>query len=340
MANWKNHRLLTANLIILGITGLYFVITRNDESNNIGELTIIFLLLAFPIITLVNGFINWFLNKFLPWNRFRIRRFFVQVILGLIISLLITNALYFVLKSVYTRTPPEPEQIILLNLFGAAIIIPVITILLGIKFLQEWNQSQLETERLQKENARSQMMSLRNHLDPHFLFNNLNILSSLMDYDIALSKDYLAKFAEVYRTILKSELSDLITLEEEMNLVDAYTYLIKVRWQEGIQINTHLDSSQMEKVLPPLAVQMLLENAIKHNTISRTDPITIDISVDDDSFLEVKNTKRIKKYIDKNRKGTGLENIKRRYEYFTDKKVVIKNSEDTFEVLLPLLNIE
>ena len=187
----------------------------------------------------------------------------MQVLLGLIVSLLITNVLYVILKHLYTRTPPEIEQIILLNLFGAAIVVPVITILLGVKFLQQWNQSQLEAERLQKENARSQMMSLRNHLDPHFLFNNLNILSSLMDHDIDLSKEYLSKFAEVYRTILRSELSDLITLSEEMKLVDAYNYLIKIRWQDAVLFSTNIEDHHFTKVLPPLTIQMLIENVIK-----------------------------------------------------------------------------
>ena len=338
--NWKNRRLLFLNSTILVAAALYFILTRNDESNDINGLTVIFVLLAFPIITIVNSLINTALDKYLPWGFYKVKRFFIQIVLGLFFSLAITNILYFILKSQYTHTPPEIGQIIVLNLFGAAIIIPIISVFLGIKFLKAWNESQLEAERLQKENARSQMMSLRNHLDPHFLFNNLNILSSLIDHDIKLSKEYLEKFAEVYRTILRSELSDLITLKEEMNLVEAYNYLIKIRWQDAVDIIIDLDEDHMSKVIPPLSIQMLLENVIKHNTISKSNPIEIKIQSIGEDLIEVINTKRIKKYGNNEKSGTGLMNIQNRYAYFTDQKISIKDQEQSFSVQLPLLTIE
>lgn len=322
------------------LVALYLLVTRNTESNDIGGLTVVLFLLGAPLIVLCNKLITKVLDYRLTWTIYKEKRFALQVILGLLISLGCINGLYIILKELYTDSAPDSLQLILINIYSALIIIPTISIYFGLKFLNEWNTYKLEAERLQKENAHSQMMSLRNHLDPHFLFNNLNILSSLIDLDVALSKKYLEKFAEVYRTILRSKLSDLTTLSEELQLMDAYTYLVKIRWKDALFIHTNIPDEVKEKAIPPLAAQMLIENAIKHNTISKSDPLHISIEVIDGNFLEISNTKNIKEYSDIKKTGTGLLNIKNRYEYFTEQSVEVLEDDTTFRVKLPLLTIE
>jgi len=220
-----------------------------------------------------------------------------------------------------------------------AIILPTFSLYFGYQFLKDWRRSEVESERLLKENARSQMMSLKNHLDPHFLFNNLNILSSLMDKDVELSKEYLDKFAEVYRIILKAEHSDLTLLEEEIKLLDSYVYLLKIRFGKSVIFKIDLTKAALEKALPPLSIQMLIENAIKHNMASEAKPITIDISSDSHHVI-VKNNIQKKTYAEQEREGTGLDNIKNRYEFFSDQPVIINETADTFSVTLPLIEIE
>lgn len=318
----------------------YLLVTRNPESNNIQALNYVLFLLGLPLILASNHFITKALDYRMPWVTFKERRFVLQVILGLLISLACITILYMVLKKLYTATDPDILQLLLINIYGTAIIIPVITIYFGLKFLKEWNRYKLESERLEKENARSQMMSLRNHLDPHFLFNNLNILSSLMDHDIQLSQSYLEKFAEVYRTILKSELSDLTTLGEEIRLINAYIYLIQIRWKDGLIIEMKVDEEDMTFALPPLSGQMLIENAIKHNVISKTLPLKITIRILDNNYLEITNSKNLKKFQSTKSGGTGLDNIKNRYAYFTDIPVIIEDTDKYFRVSLPLLEVE
>lgn len=326
--------------LVLSIIAAILLYTRTPESNDAQSLSIVLGLLAIVLIILGNYLVTTLLDRLVPWKEYKIRRFFCQVVLGLAVSLLFINGLYFGLKHLYTHSPPDIEQLILINSYSASIIIPTISIYFGIKFLRAWNTSQLEAEQLQKENARSQMMSLRNHLDPHFLFNNLNILSSLIDHDVSLSKTYLEKFAEVYRTILKSELSDLISLRKEMELIDAYTYLIKIRWRDALDISIDIHDDDLNKAIPPLAGQMLIENVIKHNTISRSNPMQIHIKSANGSFLEISNTIKPKKYDDEKKSGTGLINIKNRYAYFTDRQVAIEQDGGYFKVMLPLLEIE
>lgn len=329
-------------LIGIGLlVALAFLVIANiqNQGNNSKNLTFLLIVVAGIIIMISNDLITRLLDKQLSWSKYKLTRFIIQVLAGLIVSLFWINVSYYVLKGIYTDSPPDLLQLISINILSAAIIIPIIAIFFGIKFLRAWNLSQLESERLQKENARSQMMSLRNHLDPHFLFNNLNILSSLIDHDADLSKKYLEKFAEVYRTILKSELSDLTLLGEEMKLVEAYIYLIQIRWRDALKVSIDINPDYHEKALPPLSLQMLLENVVKHNTLTAAKPVEITISAKSD-YLSVVNTKRLKAYDPSNTSGTGLQNIQNRYEYFTEKKVDIINDENTFEVRLPLLTIE
>ena len=267
-------------------------------------------------------------------------RFFGQMIIGTIYSLACLNISYLWIKRIFTEAPPIADQFVVMNVYGMLVLFPIYAFVFGIQFLKAWRKSEIESERLQKENARSQMMSLRNHLDPHFLFNNLNILSSLMSKDIDLSRQYLDRFAEVYRIILRSEQSDLCTLEEEMKLVNSYIFLIKTRFDQAIKISINIEHEALEKVLPPLSVQMLIENAIKHNTMSKSAPIHIEIDTLSNDYLCVKNNVREKKYGEKKRKGTGLNNIMQRYRYFTEKAVIIHSDEQKFSIDLPLLTIE
>jgi len=325
--------------LVLFIVAAIILSSRNAESNDLQGLTITLALLAVVLIPLGNYLITHLLDRIIPWQDYKVVRFVVQVLLGMVVSLSIINGLYFILKEKYTDAPPDMIQLIQINMLGAALVIPIISVYFGVKFLRAWNKTQLEAERLQKENARSQMMNLRNHLDPHFLFNNLNILSSLIDHDIDLSKKYLDKFAEVYRTILKSELSDLTTLSEEMKLIEAYIYLIKIRWQDALKIEMDVHKEDLNRALPPLSAQMLIENVIKHNTISKSSPMVIKISTDTD-FIVISNTKRPKKYSNEKSSGTGLANIQNRYAYFTDRKLKIAEADLTFSVSLPLLKID
>lgn len=277
------------------------------------------------------------LDRSLPWGRWGNVRFFTQLLFGLSYLLILINATYYGIKTQLTGNPPSAEQLIVANAWGSIIFVPVFSIYFSLHFLRHWRRSELETERYQKENIRSQLDSLKNHLDPHFLFNNLNILASLIDKNKEASKEFIHKFAEVYRSILKSKSEDLILVSEEMNFIQGYIYLIRTRFEENIQFEISITDRSKNKMLPPLTLQMLLENAIKHNVITEGIPLVISVK-EDDNYLVISNT--LNKSAEETSSGTGLTNIKRRYAHFTDKPVEVNDANGRFEVRIPLLEIE
>ena len=265
--------------------------------------------------------------------------FFAQLDFGISYSLIILNSSYYALKSIFTDEPPSFEQLFVANIYGFLIILPAISIYFGIHFLQSWKRSEVEAERLQKESIKSQLDALKDHLDPHFLFNNLNILSSLIDKSKEQSKAYLDKFADVYRFILQNENSELIPLSRELEFLESYVYLIKIRFEDTISIEINIPDDLAQKTIPPLTLQMLLENAIKHNMVTEIRPLRINFGVEDD-YIAVVNNLQEKKINGAKIQGSGLKNIKDRYSYFTQKEIVIKKEDSNFIVKVPLLEID
>ena len=286
-----------------------------------------------------NRFLTLRLDRILPWSRWGNLRFFIHLLLGLSYLLVLMNLTYLVLKITLTTDPPTYEQLVVTNVYGAFIFIPVFSIYFSLHFLRHWRKSELAVERYQKENIRSQLESLKSHLDPHFLFNNLNILSALIDKDPHRSKLFMDKFADVYRFLLRTKSDDLIPLSEELDFIGSYIYLIRTRFDDNIQFTLNLKPGHVTWMLPPLTLQMLIENAIKHNLIHENSPLAIQLLQLDDDYLIVSNTLNEKKEIS-DRKGSGLDNIKNRYLHFTDKPVKIIKTKTHFEVHIPLLEIE
>ncbi|MFT4566720.1 MAG: hypothetical protein ACI9FN_001681 [Saprospiraceae bacterium] len=332
--NISLHVLLPVCCILIGAVILS---TNNEDHSNVFELSAALFLLAIGAIYLGNHLINRMLNSLLNWKEVPLRRLLIQLILATSFSLIILNILYYFAKIEFTESPPDAPQYVLLNIIGIALIIPAISVFFGIRFLRALQQSEIEIQKIQKENTRSQMLSLRNHLDPHFLFNNLNILSSLIDHDIETSKVYLEKFAEVYRVILKSEMSDLTLISDELQMLSSYIYLLQIRFENNIIVS--IDIEDQDFALPPLSLQMLIENAIKHNITSRDRPLNISLERKGD-FLCICNNYQPKLYAPARKEGTGLENIKTRYAFFTDKHVEVIQTADHFCVNLPILIIE
>ncbi len=284
-----------------------------------------------------NRFLTRRLDKSMPWARWGNIRFFTQLLFGLAYLLVLINATYYAIKTPITGDPPSAEQLIVANAWGSVIFVPVFSIYFSLHFLRHWRKSELEMERFHKANIRSQLDSLKSHLDPHFLFNNLNILASLIDKNKEASKEFVHKFAEVYRSILKSKADDLILVSEEMDFIQSYIYLIKTRFEENIQFEIAVANISRSKMLPPLTLQMLLENAIKHNVITETMPLVITVK-NEDNYLIVTNS--LNKSREQTSSGTGLQNIRQRYAHFTDKPVAVHEGDGKFEVRIPLLEIE
>jgi sensor histidine kinase YesM len=330
-------QIIVVTLIVIVCALLFWM--RNADVDLALYISIGWLIIISLLLWVGNKFLTTRLDSFLPWSRFGNYRFFIHLLLGLFYLLILVNATYLILKLALTTDPPTVAQLIVTNVYGAFIFIPIFSIYFSLQFLRHWRKSELEVERYQKENIRSQLESLKNHLDPHFLFNNLNILSALIDKNPAKSKEFMDKFSDVYRFLLKTKSDDLITLTDEIEFIESYVFLIKTRFDENIKFNTKLRARSGTRMIPPLALQMLVENAIKHNVIQENKPLSIDIVQLEDDYLIVRNSLNEKKDSD-NRNGSGLENIKSRYAHFTDKPVKVVKTAAEFEVHIPLLEIE
>jgi sensor histidine kinase YesM len=325
-----------AALILAGIAAYGFWLTQPSTAVyiSVGWFVLVGVLLWWG-----NRFLNSKFDKILPWKRWGNFRFFILLLIGLIYLLVVINLTYILLKVLMTTDPPTPGQMVVTNVFGACIFIPVFSIYFSLHFLKHWRKSELEAEKIQKANIRTQLNSLKTQLDPHFLFNNLNILSALIDQDPKKSKTFIENFAEVYRSLLRSKSDDLITLKEELEFIDAYIFLILTRFEDHVQFTVNLNPSSESRMLPPLTLQLLIENAIKHNTIDEKNPLTIHVLQMDEDYIIVSNSLNETRVKD-DRKGSGLDNIRERYAYFTDKAIRIAKTSSHFEVHIPLLDIE
>ena len=205
------------------------------------------------------------------------------------------------------------------------------------EFLRNWKQTALDAERLKKEQMASKYESLKNQVNPHFLFNSLNALTNLVYEDQDMAADFIRQLSKVYRYVLETRSKEVVSLETEMKFVDSYLFLQKIRFDEKLKVEADVVGFE-KRMIPPLALQMLLENAIKHNTIAKDEPLTIKIFVQGE-MLVVENNLQIKNIPTEESSGMGLANIKARYEFLSDKLVNIEKTDQVFRVELPLLTI-
>jgi LytS/YehU family sensor histidine kinase len=335
MSNKKYLQIFFGLALIISITSyLYLADITSTDYYTVGLLlsVVIFLWLG-------NYMITKQLDLWFPWLKYGKKRFFAHLLIGIFYSTSILNLAYFIFKTLLTTEPPTAEQFITINIFGAIFLLPIFSIYFSLQFLSHWQSSELEMEKFQKESMRSQLATLKNHLDPHFLFNNLNILSALIDKDRDMSQEFLVRFAQVYRTMLLTKVEDLITLEEEMEFIKSYIYLITTRFEDNIQFKIEIDDEAYFAMLPPLTIQMLLENAIKHNIITEKVPLIITIR-NNNSRLEVTNNLNEKPEDLKTKSGTGIKNIIERLKYFTDEEMIMEKTEHEYRVSIPMMEVE
>lgn len=325
-------------VIILVIIAAIFLVLYNTNAATELYITTGWVIAVLGLIFLGNRLVTKLLDRKLPWLQHGNKRFYWQLSLGILLSLLIINISYLIFKMLLTEDPPDMAQITTMNALGTLILLPTISINFGIQFLKNWKNAQLASEEFQKESIKAELEALKNHLDPHFLFNNLNILSSLISKDQKLSQSYLEKFAEVYRIILQSSSEELVALHEELVFIGAYMYLLQIRFEDTIQLDINIEPENKQYYLPPLTLQMLIENAIKHNVITEIRPLKMSIECRD-KYLVIKNNLQQKKVESRNSSKTGIKNIERRYSYFTDKQVEVFKNEQSFIVKVPLIDI-
>ncbi|MFN8438843.1 MAG: histidine kinase [Cytophagales bacterium] len=205
-------------------------------------------------------------------------------------------------------------------------------------FFHNWAKTIKYSEQLKKEHLITQYESLKNQINPHFLFNSLNTLSAIIPQDADKAVDFVQQLSSSYRYLLKMKDKELVMLEDELEFVDSYLFLIKTRYGQNIQIVINRDIQDCKNMLPPVSLQMLIENCIKHNVISKEKPLHIVMNIKEDC-IEVQNNLQAKLNTEPST-GLGLENIKKRYSLYSHKEIEVEKTNTHFTVILPLLKIE
>lgn len=204
-------------------------------------------------------------------------------------------------------------------------------------WLFEWRKSAIEAEQLRSEKFASQYQSLKDQLNPHFLFNSLNVLSNLVYEDADRSAAFIQKLSKIYRYVLDVQQEELVELDRELDFAKNYLELQKIRFEENLTFSIKIENEK-GFFIPPLSLQLLLENAIKHNEASQDHPLFIHI-LQKENELWVSNSFQPKSTLKDNSPGIGLKNIRMRYTLLSDRQIEVAQDENEFLVRLPLLRI-
>ena len=292
--------------------------------------------------------ISRMLDKKLSWTTLPFIRFLIQLVLVIIVvvSCLYLQDLYFVWKYGHQNFSIE-TGLDLWQYFVVSVIVSIFVsaVHTAYSFLEYWKLSMSETAELKiktlelKEIAmQAELQSLKLQLDPHFMFNNFSTLSELINQDKQVASLFLDSLSQVYRYMILNLKKDTILLGEEIEFVKSYVYLMLIRHGENVQINISIPVAFSDRSVPPISLQLLIENAIKHNQATKNNPLIIEVYVDrEKELLIVQNTlQRIPNPLYTT--GLGLENIRNRYSILSGKTPVIRETEDHFIVELPLLD--
>lgn len=204
-------------------------------------------------------------------------------------------------------------------------------------FVKQREKAIKRNNRLERERIQSQLETLRNQINPHFLFNSFNTLISEIEEDPQKAVTYVNHLSDFYRNIVVYKEKDLITLSEELKILNDYCFIQQKRYGQALQIEMNISKQQQnEYYIVPLALQLLLENAVKHNAITIEKPLHIELFIENEKCLVVRNN-IIKKFKRERGSGAGLQNIQKRYHLLCGKTVIVNSEEDFFTVKIPLL---
>lgn len=197
----------------------------------------------------------------------------------------------------------------------------------------------LKNSIIEKEVLNGQMLSykyeaLRNQINPHFMFNSLNVLSDLVYEDQATAVEFIHQFSDIYRYVLDSRDKELVPLQEEIDFIEKFIFLLKTRFEDKLLVAIQVPSNPNELIVP-LSLQLLVENAVKHNEVSTANPLEIKITRDNDSITVINLVKL--KNINDDSKKIGLKNLVQQYDYFSDREPIIESSDSIFKVTIPIL---
>lgn len=289
-----------------------------------------FTALMWVALWLGNAYVSCVLDYYFPWEKQTVTRLIAGLIGMVVYTLGVVYGLIFLFGTAFGLFLGDGIE----DTYYITIVITLIITLFmtGRMFFANWRQVTIDAERLKKESAEARYDNLKNQVNPHFLFNSLNALTNLVYQDQDKAVKFIKQLSEVYRYVLASRDKEVVQLEEEMHFMDSYVFLQQIRFGDKLKISIEL--SDVKSMVAPMALQMLVENAIKHNEISEDHPLTIRIYSRNKKIV-IENSLRRRPVLAEDSQGLGLENIKKRYEFLSEHKVEVIEAEGNFLVAIP-----
>jgi sensor histidine kinase YesM len=323
-------------IIILGI--LFFIFRIEKEFT---PQQLIFVLL----FSILECALYWNGTKFISeklaiiWNPFKNTTLFIIIMflsIGLYVVILTLSSEYIHTKYFLQKAMINKDQISNL-LMSLLITFFITTVYIATYFFNEWQQNLVKAEKLEKANLEARFETLKNQLNPHFLFNSLNTLL-VMVADNPKASVYVENLSDIMRYLLQSVGKEAVLIRDELKIAQQYLYVQQCRFGEKLKATFQIPETIYHYAIPPMTLQMLIENAIKHNVVSQNNPLEISVYTEDKKYLVVENPLRPK--IDNEKStGIGLQNIKTRFMILSGKEVIVIKENDKFTVKLPLFEV-
>ena len=325
---------------IIGTIIFVFFVPEKTVENYITNI----LISAFYTFTIAlgNGFINDYLSRRFSWVDHTRKRTILGVIGAILVNVILVFVLNYINFIIYQKQDFSKffsGEMGFFNWFSINIALLISAILHAKGFIEEWKKSsrkEVVEQKLIAKSANAQFESLKNQLDPHFLFNSLNVLSSLIDENPNQAQRFTSSMSKIYRYVLEQKDKELVTVAEEIEFAKTYCNLLKTRFEDSVSFEFKVNETDLKSYVVPLSLQLLLENCIKHNFATSTKPLHIKI-YSENGFLFIENNLQEREQM-KESAGIGLSNIVQRYSLLTKQNVFIEKSEDFFKVKIPMLN--
>jgi len=299
--------------------------------------TILSLIASF-FIAYPDLFVIAYLNRSAPWESKTMKRLLIQFFLAVVIAVFVSVC--FTLFANLLKPYEHALTNVLLNnaLIFAVVNVFLMAILEGMIFSMESRKSRMMADQLREELSEIKFELLKSQINPHFMFNSLNVLSGLISKDAKKAEQFIDEFSHIYRYVLETIERPVSTLEKELDFMRSYMYLQQMRYGDNLTYSIDIPASLQAGLLPPLSLQVVLENAIKHNVVDDTTPLRIDI-YHENHHLVISNGLRPKVYMARST-GLGLKNLKKRYAMISDQQPSFNIVDNHYVARLPLLKNE
>ena len=338
----KRKNFITLAWISLGTSMFFFLAFTNEKTIENFMLTVLISFMYSFFFGAGNGLINDYLNKKFPWSEATTKRGIISIIVILITNTVLVYFCNYMNFVVFQKTATTQEYFTgrynFINWFTINVALLISAFLHAKGFMDELKKTskkEVVEQKLIAKSANAQFESLKNQLDPHFLFNSLNVLSSLIDENPKQAQKFTSSMSKIYRYVLEQKDKELVTIQDEIDFAKTYCELLKTRFEDSVDFEFNVSENDLRKFVVPLSLQLLLENCIKHNFATSSKPLIITIFTQNDCLC-IENNLQAREQL-KESAGIGLANIVQRYALLTKRNVFIEKSEDYFKVKLPVL---